>query len=134
MIQVIEPEYKIWINIKDKKAIGIGWGEMLDNEKFENNEKINERITDYLNDALRLHTSVSHPVQPEVSRDCARIYYIISKKDVLQEKTYYHVEKLFQTNKFIKYKFIDNNCIQVLPVTEFEKKYTVEETLVRNSG
>lgn len=66
MMQVIEPEYKIWINIKDKKAIGIGWGEMLDKEKFENNEQINNRITDYLNDALRLHTSVSHPVQPEV--------------------------------------------------------------------
>ena len=134
MIQVIESEYKIWISIKDKKAIGIGWGEMLNKEKFENNEQINNRITDYLNDALRLHTSVSHPVEPEVSRDCARLFYIISEKDILQKKTYYHVEKLFQTDKFIKYKFVDSNYIQVLPVAEFEKKYTVEETLVRNSG
>lgn len=134
MMQVIEPEYKIWISIKNKKAIGIGWGEMLDVEKFEDNEKINDRITDYLNDALRLHTNVSHPVQPVVSRDCARLFYIISEKDILQKKTYYHVEKLFQTEKFIKHKFVDSNYIQVLPVTEFEKKYSIEETLVRNSG
>ncbi len=68
-------------------------------------------------------------VQPEVSRDCAQLFLIISEKDILQKKTYYHVEKLFQTDKFIKYKFADSNYIQVLPVTEFKKKYTVEETL-----
>lgn len=61
-------------------------------------------------------------------------FYIISEKDVFQKKTYYHVEKLFQTDKFIKYKFIDSNCAQVLPIDEFAKKYTIEETLVRNLG
>jgi hypothetical protein len=67
-MQIIEPDYKIEIGIKDGKAISLHWGQLVDNEKPLTNKEILQRVEKYLREGLQLHLKQnnSFPVEAEV--------------------------------------------------------------------
>jgi hypothetical protein len=74
-MQVIQPDYKIEIGIKDGKAISLHWGQLVDNEKQLTNKEILRRVEKYLREGLKLHLKQnnSFPVEAEVRQKTADI-------------------------------------------------------------
>ena len=58
-----------------------------------------------------------------------RISYIIRKIKPDGSMDYQHIIKLFQTDKFIKFRNVDNGSVQIMPIDKFERKYIIEETV-----
>ena len=67
-MQLIEPDYKIEIGIKDGKAISLHWGQLVDNEKLLTNKEILQRVEKYLREGLQLHLKQnnSNPLELQV--------------------------------------------------------------------
>lgn len=93
------------------------WGIIGGNIKLDMTKEFEKNLDEFLAEQVGINT------------EHVPASYIVSETDILQKKTYYHIKELLRTNGFIKYKFVDSDFIQILPIEIFREKYIIEEIL-----
>ena len=54
MIQIVQPDYKIYILIEDEKVIGFDWGEILQHKPEIKIEQVEKQFVKYLKQAIKM--------------------------------------------------------------------------------